>query len=466
MGNCAVILAGGQGKRMKADMPKALCEVLDTPMLDWVTKAAEDSGINDICIVTGYRHEDIDKHLNGKYETVVQTERLGTGHAVMQARDFLSTRPDGHTIIFYGDAPFIDKETITDALDLHIKNDHAVTVVTSIADDPTGYGRIVRDEEGIKAIVEHRDCTPTQLMINEVNSGVYWFKTADLLDVIFDISPNNAQGEYYLTDAISLLLQKGKKAGSYISQNKNVALGANDRRGLLNLNNIARMEIINRHLDNGVNFTCTDGVIIGQNVMIGVGTTIQGGTILQGFTNIGENCDIGPNTLISNCTVGNETKLNSIQAADSVIGNNVKIGPFVNIRPGSVIKDRVKIGDFVEIKNSVIDEATSVAHLTYIGDSDVGKNVNFGCGCTTANYDGENKYRTVVGDNSFIGCNTNLIAPVKVGKSAYTAAGSTITRDVPDGALAIERGQTVVKEGFATRKLKVRTEKFEKAKRK
>lgn len=461
MSNCAVILAGGQGKRMKADMPKALCEVLGVPMLDWVTKAAEESGINDICVVTGYKHEDIDKHLNGKYETVIQSERLGTGHAVMQARDFLSTRPGGHTIILYGDAPFIDKETITTALLQHIDNDNAVTVITSIADDPSGYGRIIRDESGIRGIVEHKDCSPSQLMINEVNSGVYWFRTDDLLDVIFDIAPNNAQGEYYLTDCIELLLGKGKKAGAYISANRNVAMGANDRRGLLNLNNIARMEIISRHLDNGVNFTCTDGVIIGQDVMIGVGTTIQGGTILQGFTNIGENCNIGPNTLISNCTVGNETTLNSIQAYDSVIGSNVKIGPYVHIRPDSVIKDRVKIGDFVEVKNSTIDEATSVSHLTYVGDSDVGKNVNLGCGVVTVNYDGENKFRTTIEDNAFIGCNTNLVAPVKVGKGAYTAAGSTITKNVPENALAIERGKMTIKEDYAIRKLRARTEKFE-----
>lgn len=456
MSNCAVILCGGQGKRMKTDMPKAMCEVLGVPMLDWVISSTESSGINDICIVTGFCHNVIDEHLNGKYETVVQTERLGTGHAVMQAKDFLSLRPGGHTIVLYGDTPFIDKETITNALDLHIKNDNAVTVITAISENPSGYGRIIRNESGITSIAEHRDCTPSQLMINEINSGVYWFKTDDLLDVIFDIVPDNTQGEYYLTDCIALLLGKGKKADAYISQNPNVVLGANDRRGLLNLNNIARMEIISRHLDNGVNFTCTDGVIIGQNVMIGAGTTIQGGTILQGFTNIGEGCDIGPNTLVSNCTVGNETRLNSIQAYDSVIGNHVRIGPYVHIRPNSVIKDRVKIGDFVEVKNSTIDEATSISHLTYVGDSDVGKNVNLGCGTVTSNYDGANKYRTVIGDGAFVGCNTNLIAPVKIGNNAYTAAGSTVTKDVPDGALAIERGQCVIKEGYSVRKLKGR----------
>ena len=225
------------------------------------------------------------------------------------------------------------------------------------------------------------------------------------------------------------------------------------------MNNTARFAIIERLMDEGVEFTCTDGVTIGRDVKVGKGTTIMQGVILKGNTVIGENCKIGPNCIIENCTVGDGVTLNSVQAFDSEIEDSAKIGPFVQIRPGSRICKGVKIGDFVEIKNSVIGENTAVAHLTYVGDSDVGSGVNFGCGVVTVNYDGEKKFRTTIGDDAFIGCNTNLVAPVKIGKGAYTGAGSTITKDVPDGSLAVERGTAKIIEGFGLRKLKGRIEK-------
>ena len=223
------------------------------------------------------------------------------------------------------------------------------------------------------------------------------------------------------------------------------------------LNDTARRTIIGKLLDSGIEFLCTDGVSIGRNVKIGAGTKILQGTIIKGDTLIGENCTIGPNCLIENCEIGKDTTLNYVQAYDSVIEDSVKIGPFVQLRPGSHIKSHVKIGDFVEIKNSSIGEYTSVSHLTYVGDSDVGRNVNFGCGVATANYDGEKKFRTKIGDNAFIGCHTNLIAPVTVGDSAYTAAGSTVTKDVPDGALAIERADLSFHNGFGEKKLRSRS---------
>ena len=464
MSNNVIILAGGQGKRMKTDKPKVLCNVLGEPMLEWVLTACENADLDKVCVVKGFASEMIDEYLDVRkskadISTVLQAERLGTGHAVMQAKDFLEEHKDGNTLILCGDAPFIDAETIEGALELHTQRDCSVTVVTSRIENPTGYGRIIRTDDGISGIVEHKDCDPYQLAITEINSGCYWFKTADLLDVLFDIKPENAQGEYYLTDCIELLISKGKTADAFISRNPNVALGANDRRSLLNLNDIARQEIIGKHLDNGIEFTCTDGVSVGNNVTIGAGTIIHAGVVLRGNTTIGENCVIGNNCIIENTVVGNGVNLNNVQAYESTIENDVKIGPYVQLRPNSHIKKGAKIGDFVEIKNSTIGEYTAVAHLTYIGDSDVGANVNFGCGVVTVNYNGDKKFRTVIEDNAFIGCNTNLVAPVRVGKGAYTAAGSTITRDVPDNALAIERGK-----GYAERKLKNRTEKFEKIK--
>ncbi|HNX65054.1 MAG TPA: DapH/DapD/GlmU-related protein, partial [Oscillospiraceae bacterium] len=272
----------------------------------------------------------------------------------------------------------------------------------------------------------------------------------------FELTTNNEQGEYYLTDTVAILLNKGLRADAYLSQNPEVVLGANDRKGLLELNNTARMNEIYKHLENGVEFNCTDGITIERGVIIGSGTLILPGTIIKGKTIISDNCVIGPNCIIDDCIIGYNTKLNYVQAFESTIGDNVKIGPFVHVRPNSTIKSGVKIGDFVEVKNSVVGEDTAIAHLTYVGDSDVGRHVNFGCGCVTVNYDGCKKSRTTIGDNAFIGCNTNLIAPVSVGNGAYTAAGTTVTKDVPDNALALDRGEFRIKEGYALKKLKGR----------
>ncbi len=459
--NCAVILAGGQGKRMKSELPKPMFEVLGEPMLEWVIKSCEEAEISDLCIVKGYNAEVIEDYIGGRYDTVMQEERCGTGHAVMMASEWLEKNKGGNVLILCGDAPLVDADTIRQSLDCHIRNNNAVTVITSEVDNPFGYGRILRcaDGNGIMGIVEEKDATNEQKKIREINSGAYWFKTEQLLYALERLKPNNSQGEYYLTDSVFILLDAGYRADAYISPNPDVVLGANDRRGLLRLNDAARMAIIEKQLDGGVEFLCTDGVSIGRNVKIGIGTKILQGTIIKGDTEIGEDCVIGPNCLIENCKIGRGTSLNSVQAHDSQIDDDVKIGPFVNIRPGSHIKSKVKIGDFVEVKNSEIGERTSISHLTYVGDSDVGVNVNFGCGVATANYDGESKARTLIGDNAFIGCNTNLIAPVKVGSCAYTAAGSTVTEDVPDGALAIERSDFTIKEGFGTRKLKARVKK-------
>lgn len=456
---CAIILAGGQGKRMKSDLPKPMFRVLDMPMLDWVTRACEEAGISDICVVTGFNSEVIEKHLDGKYHTVFQPQRMGTGHAVMMALDWLNERRDSDVLILNGDAPFIDRDTILGAHSLHEEKGNAVTVITSEVDNPCGYGRIIRTPDGISGIVEEKDATAEQKNIREINSGAYWFGTEKLIFALGEIKPNNSQGEYYLTDSVFILINAKFRADAYISSNPDTVLGANDRKGLLLLNNTARFAIIDRLMNDGVEFTCTDGVTVGRDVKVGRGATILQGVILRGNTVIGENCVIGPNCIIENCEVGSGTVLNSVQAYDSVIEDNVKIGPFVQIRPGSRICRGVKIGDFVEVKNSVIGENTAVAHLTYVGDSDVGSGVNFGCGVVTVNYDGEKKYRTTIGDDAFIGCNTNLVAPVKIGNGAYTGAGSTITKDVPDGALAIERGQARIIEGYGAKKLRGRIEK-------
>ncbi len=452
--NCAIILAGGQGKRMKSELPKPMFKVLGEPMLEWVIKACEKSDVDKICVVKGFNAQVIESFINGRHDTVLQADRLGTGHAVMQCKDFLNRYSNDNTLILCGDAPFIDEKTIRDSLEYHINNNNAVTVITSRVKEPFGYGRIIRNGNGISVIIEQKDADEEQQKICEINSGAYWFRTSALLESLDELKPNNMQGEYYLTDTVSILINKGLRADAFASENSDVVLGANDRKGLKMLNDIARMKIIEKHMENGVEFICTDGIIIERDVIIGAGTEILPGTILKGNTRIGENCIIGPNCLIENCNIKENVKLNYVQAFESIIDENVKIGPFVHIRPNSHICSGVKIGDFVEIKNSTIGDNTAVAHLTYVGDSDVGSHVNFGCGCVTVNYDGVKKSRCTIGNNAFIGCNTNLIAPVSVGNGAYTAAGTTVTKDVPDNALAIDRGEYRIKEDFALRKLK------------
>lgn len=457
--NNAVILAGGMGKRMKSDKPKVLLEVLGKPMLQWVIDACNDAGISNICVVKGYGADMLDEYLLGSLRTVLQPERLGTGHAVSCASCFLEEFSDGNTLIAYGDSPFIDPETIKSSLELHIASKSAVTVITARLDNPRGYGRIIRSEDGIEGIVEEKDCSDSQRKINEISSGCYWFNTKKLLEALPRLQRNNSQGEYYLTDTISILKSDGCVAQAYLSDNQDSVLGANDRAGLLKLNDIARMKVIFKHLEAGVELISTDAVTISPDVKIAPGAKILPGSMLMGKTIIGRDSVIGPNTRLLNVTVGERSTLDNVVATDSRVGSDAKIGPFVQLRSGSVIADKAHIGNFVEIKNSAIGKGSSVSHLTYIGDSDVGKNVNFGCGTVTVNYDGSVKSRCEIGDNAFIGCNTNLVAPVKIGEAAYTAAGSTITKDVPDGALAIERGTQVIKEDYAKQKLKRHLEK-------
>lgn len=444
----AIILAAGKGTRMKSSSPKVLCEVLFKPMINWVTEACYDASINNICVVTGYGGDEVKKALDDNIETCVQEKQLGTGHAVMMAKDFLQKNIDGDVIVLCGDAPFMDPTTIDNAYDLHKRQKNAITVITARLDDPTGYGRIVRSRNGIERIVEQKDASTSELLINEVNSGAYWFNVRYLLDVLFEIDNGNAQGEYYLPDTVALSLKKGNKVGGYISDNPDVILGANSRRQLLDLNGLARDHVFDNLMADGVEFVSLDGVIIEKGVKIERETKILPGTIIRGNTEIGNKCVIGPNTLISDSKIGNNVTLNSVQCYSSVVEDGANIGPFVHIRPNSHIMSNVHIGDFVEVKNSVIGEATHISHLTYVGDSDVGKRVNFGCGVVTVNYNGKNKNRCTIGDDAFIGCNTNLVAPVTVGDCGYTAAGSTITEDVPADSLAIARARQINKDGY------------------
>lgn len=453
---CAIILAGGKGTRMKSDSPKVMCEVLFEPMLYYVVRAVREAGCEDICVVTGYKHEVLEEYvktLGDDIKTVLQNPQLGTGHAVMTAREFVEAHADDEILILNGDGPLMDKATIDAAYDYHKKNDNSITLISALVDDTKGIGHIKRDENGtLLCIVEDKDADEEEKKINESNAGTYWFKGKSLLYALDNITNNNAQNEYYLTDSLEILIKKGENAGAYVCEDCEATLGANDRKQLNTLNNIMRRNINDALMLSGVDIPCTDGVMIGVDVEIGVGTTILPNTIIIGKTKIGTGCTIGPNTFIKDGVVGNNVILDNVKLLDSEVEDDVDCGPFVKVRAGSKLCKGVHIGNFVEVKNSVMGEGTKCAHLTYVGDSDVGKNVNFGCGTVTVNYDGTNKHRCKIGEHAFIGCNTNLIAPVEIGDFAFTAAGSTITDDVPENALSVARAKQVNKEGWVTRK--------------
>ena len=445
----AVILAAGEGKRMNSAKPKVLCEVLWKPMLQWVIDSVNAAGIEELVVVCGHGADQVEAWLAPSVDTCLQREQLGTGHAVMQAADLLARSKADHVLILCGDAPFMDAETLTRASEDHRRDGRDVTVISAEVADPFGYGRIVRDPDGaLQAIVEQRDADARTAAIREVNSGGYYFRKSALLDALRRLSNHNAQGEYYLTDGIEWIRRRGGRAGAYRTENADCVLGANDRRQLLQLNTLARERVLNHWMTAGVELISPDGVVIGPSVRIGRDTVLLPGTLLKGNTTIGSGCVLGPNTLVEDSVIGDGVKLNAVQCYQSRIADGVTAGPFVHIRPNCELHEQVRIGDFVELKNSTIGAGSKVPHLTYVGDADVGKSVNFGCGCVTVNYDGQMKSRTVVEDRAFIGCNTNLVAPVTVGEGAYTAPGSTITADVPPYSLAIARCHQENKDGW------------------
>jgi bifunctional UDP-N-acetylglucosamine pyrophosphorylase / glucosamine-1-phosphate N-acetyltransferase len=444
----AVVLAAGQGTRMKSKRHKVLHPVCGKPMVRHVLDSLQQAGIQRTLVVIGSLAEQVREELGEQVEFVYQSEQLGTGHAVMQAIPQL-TGFEGTTLVCYGDTPLISAETIRAMLSTHQEKGAAATVLTAIVDQPFGYGRIIRDTDGsVMRIVEEKDATAEEKAVTEVNSGTYCFDNRALLQALSQLDNNNAQKEYYLTDCLSIIRSQGLRVEAYTVQDSDEILGVNDRAQLAHVDGILRRRIRLHHMKNGVSMVDPDSIYIDADVEIGADTVLYPGTYLQKGTRIGSGCEIGPNVQISQSTVGDYTEIKQAVLDSATIGSHVKMGPFAYIRPGTKIEDGVKVGDFVEIKNSVIGQGTKVPHLAYVGDADIGSHTNIGCGVITVNYDGVKKHRTVVGDHSFIGSNSNLIAPVTVGDHAYVAAGSTITDPVPDGALAIARERQVTKEGY------------------
>lgn len=443
----SIILAAGMGTRMKSQIPKVMHKVCGKPLCKWVIDASRDAGADRVVTVIGHGADTVRPAIENDSEIAVQAEQKGTGHAVMQAADFIN---GGYAVILNGDTPLIRPRTISAAVDYHRKSKNSATVITAVLDDASGYGRIVRNSEGdVMRIVEQKDASEAERLIKEVNSGMYVFDADALLYALGEIRPNNAQGEYYLTDTLEILLKTGKKIGAYAIEDNDEIRGINNRIQLSEAEEIMRGRINKHYMTEGVTMINPATVYIEAGAKIGADSVIGPDVMIRGNTVIGSGCEISMGSRIENSVIGDGVRVYSSVVLNSEIGEGSDVGPFAYVRPDCRVGRGVKVGDFVELKNSVVGDGTKISHLTYLGDSDIGKDVNFGCGTVTCNYDGKNKYRSKIGDHSFIGCNTNIVSPVEVGKRAYIAAGSTITEDIPEGSLSIARNRQVNKPGWA-----------------
>lgn len=441
-----VILAAGQGTRMISKVPKVLHKVLDKTMIDYVIDTAFKVGCEDVCVVVGHQSAMVKAMIGSRVSFAVQKEQLGTGHAVMQAKDFIGT--EGNVLVLCGDTPLITAQTIKKLVEKHTQENNAVTVVSAMLDNPKGYGRIIRENNSFSKIVEQKDTTEEENNIKEVNTGVYIFNCEKLMNSFSQLQNNNSQREYYLTDTLEIIKNSSDKVGIMMADDANEFLGVNSKLHLSQVTQIMKERINTKLMLEGVTLTDPNNTYIGENVEIAPDTIILPNCYIEGKTKIGVDCIIGPNTKITSSEIHDGVTIQNSTVLSSVVDNFTTIGPYAYLRPNSKIGEHVKIGDFVEIKNSTIDDGTKVSHLTYVGDSDVGKNVNFGCGTVTVNYDGKNKFRTKIGNNVFIGCNSNLVAPVTLNDNCYTAAGSTITDNVPENSLAIARERQVNKDNW------------------
>lgn len=446
-----IILAAGEGKRMKSKLPKVLHKVQGKTMADHVIDAAECAGANDICVVIGHGAETVKEALrNRNVKFALQEKQMGTGHAVMQAGDFIEDGAD--IVVLYGDTPLITAQTINKILDFHRTENNSISIISAMVDNPDGYGHIIRDINGnFLKNVEHKDADEKERIVKEINTGIYCFTGEALKKGLSLLKNDNVQGEYYLPDTLEIILKDGGRVNAMAAQSADEFAGVNSKAQLADAEKAMRRRINAWHMDNGVTMIDPERTYIESGAVIGCDTVLLPGVVIEGNTVIGEDCVIGPDSRLTNVKLGNGVKFQYSTAIDSSVDDNTTVGPYAYIRPDCTIGKNVKIGDFVEVKNSNVGDGTKVSHLTYIGDSDVGERINFGCGTVTVNYDGKKKFRTVVDDDVFIGCNTNLVAPVKVGKGSYIAAGSTITEDVPENSLAIARERQINKTGWVKR---------------
>ena len=436
-----IILAAGKGTRMKSSHPKVLHQVCGKAMVRHVLDAAEAAGSKRNIIVVGFGADEVRAELGNAAEVVVQAEQLGTGHAVLQAEPLLRDEC-GTVMVLCGDTPLLTGDLVKRLYEEHEKSGAKATVLTAVMPDATGYGRVIRTAAGdVEKIVEHKDATEEERAVQEVNSGIYCFEKEALFSALKNVGCDNAQGEYYLPDVLSILRERGEKIWAVAADDYEETLGVNSRLHLAQAEKILRRRKNIELMESGVTLMDPDSTFVDSNVIVGRDTVIYPFTWLEGKTVVGEGCTLGPSSRFTDAKIGNSVTAHFVYAHECEIESGATMGPYVHIRPDSHISKDVKIGNFVEVKNSKIGAGSKLPHLQYIGDCDMGAGVNMGCGTITVNYDGKQKFRTKIGNNAFVGCNSNLVAPVAVGDGAYVAAGSTITKDVPPEELAVARAR-------------------------
>lgn len=439
-----LILAAGKGTRMKSELPKVIHEVNGIPMISKIIKVLEVLKPEENILILGHKKEEVLKVVGEDADYVVQTEQLGTGHAVLQAKDKLKDY-DEDVMVLCGDTPLLREETLKELYKFHRDTDSVTTILTSIYDNPFGYGRIVKENGLVKAIVEEKEADAEIKKIKEVNAGVYCFKGRELFDALSKITNNNEKGEYYLTDVIGIQVGEGKKVQSFVLNDNIEILGVNSKVELAQASKVLRDRKNIDLMEKGAILIDPSAVYAEEDVVVGRDTVIYPGAILQGKTVIGENCQILGTTRIIDSTLGNDIKVESSVIEESILEDGVTMGPFAHLRPKSHLKEKVHVGNFVEVKKSTLEKGVKAGHLTYLGDAQIGEDTNIGAGTITCNYDGKNKFKTVIGKNSFIGSDSMLVAPVIIGENALVGAGSVITKDVPDNSLAVSRSKQIIK---------------------
>jgi len=449
-----VILAAGLGTRMKSDKIKILHHAAGRPIIDYVLDLAAELSPAPPVMIIGHQREAVQQSVGGRARYAIQEEQLGTGHAVLQAASLVD--PNRRVLVLSGDVPLTRIETLRRLLDEHERDGNALTLLTMKPHDPGMYGRIVRDgNNAVQRIVEMKDASDEQKLIGEVNAGIYVFNGEHLFDNLRNLKPENAQKEYYLTDLLSVIRSAGHRVGAVIADDPVEALGVNSRGELAQVENEIQRRVVERLMSEGVTFRNPSTVVIDSTVAIGPDTVVYPFVTLEGNTRIGKGCVVDPGVHLNNVTVGNDVHLKTgTVAEDAVIGDEASVGPYAHLRPGTKLGRHVKVGNFVETKKAVFGENAKASHLSYIGDADIGADVNIGAGTITCNYDGVNKHQTTIEPGAFIGSDSQLVAPVTIGRGAYVGAGSTITKDVPPESLALSRTPQRVVEGWANRKKK------------
>ena len=444
-----VVLAAGLGKRMNSKRHKVVHEICGKAMIAHVVDELQAAGVDQLFVVVGSLEDQVRAVLGERVQFIRQEQQLGTGHAVLQAVPKLPE--DSVTVVLNGDCPLIRRQEIQRLLSVAAER-KATAVLTAMVENPFAYGRVIRDGQGaVRRIVEEKDASAEERLINEINGGVFAFRTPDLVAALCKLTPDNAQGELLLTDCVAHMRADSQLVWPVPVEDPNDLAGVNDRVQLADVEARMKTRILREHMKRGVTVVDPASTYVQADVSIGRDTVLWPGTSLEGQTVIGEDCVIGPNARLVDVLAGAGVAVQSSLVMDSRLGDGASVGPYAYIRPGSDIGAGAKIGNFVEIKNSTVGEGTKVSHLSYIGDSEIGSRVNIGCGVVTVNYDGYQKNKTVVGNDSFVGSSVNLIAPVHVGSEAYIATGSTITDEVPDGAFAIARERQTTKPEYAIR---------------